>query len=122
MAEIGSDLYSPLAGKILSANPHAYEALVVMGGTPPPARELIEGVRPEDLLSKSGGSTSAGLALLAGLWLWHDGLEESHRISQSISDSTGSFWHAVMHRREGDFSNSKYWYARTTGHPVFQTL
>jgi hypothetical protein len=60
--------------------------------------------------------------MLAGLWLWLDGLEESHRISQGLATQTGSFWHAIMHRREGDFSNSKYWYARAAGHPVMAIL
>src|SRR5271170_1822118 len=115
-------MQSPPADKILNANPRAYELLVVTGGTPPLARKLLEGVGPEQLLSGTAGSSGAGSAMLAGLWLWHDGLEESHRISQSISDSTGSFWHAIMHRREGDFSNSKYWYARAVGHPVLATL
>jgi hypothetical protein len=113
---------SPPIVKIMDANPHAYEALVVAGGTPSLARELLDGIRPEQLLSGSAGSSGAGSALLAGLWLWHDGLEESHRISQSRSDSTGSFWHAIMHRREGDFSNSKYWYARAAGHPALATI
>jgi hypothetical protein len=27
-----------------------------------------------------------------------------------------------MHRREGDFSNSKYWYAKCENHPVLPTL
>ena len=27
--------------------------------------------------------------MLAGLWLWHDALEESHTISQGLPDSTG---------------------------------
>jgi hypothetical protein len=49
---------------------------------------------------------------LAGLWLVHDFLDESHTISQNVETSAGSFWHGVMHRREGDFSNAKYWFRR----------
>src|SRR4029079_6033740 len=55
-------------------------------------------------------------ACLAGLWLVYDFLDESHRISQDIDTSTGSFWHGVMHRREGDFSNGKYWFRRVGSH------
>lgn len=60
--------------------------------------------------------------MLAGLWLYFDWLDESHRISQTIETPTGSFWHAILHRREGDFSNSKYWYARVGGHPAIPVL
>jgi hypothetical protein len=59
---------------------------------------------------------------LAGLWLYHDYLEESHRISQSVSTSTGSYWHGIMHRREPDSWNSKYWFDRVGQHPVFPDL
>ena len=58
----------------------------------------------------------------AGVWLLHDYLDESHRISQNIETNSGSFWHAIMHRREGDFSNAKYWYARCREHPVRKTV
>lgn len=61
-------------------------------------------------------------AFFAGLWLIYDHLDESHTISQSIETPTGSYWHAIMHRREGDFSNSKYWFRRVGTHPVFQPL
>lgn len=64
----------------------------------------------------------AASACLAGLWLYHDFLDESHAVSQSIADAAGSFWHAIMHRREGDFSNSKYWFRRVGAHPVFADL
>ena len=53
--------------------------------------------------------------MLAGLWLWHDALEESHAIAQAIITSSGSLWHAILHRREGDYSNAKYWYERASG-------
>lgn len=58
----------------------------------------------------------------AGLWLAFDFLEESHAISQTIDTSTGSFWHAIMHRREPDPSNSKYWWRRVGSHPVLSAL
>ena len=61
-------------------------------------------------------------ACLAGLWLYHDFLDESHSISQDIPTTTGSFWHAIMHRREPDAGNSKYWWNRVYRHPVLERL
>jgi hypothetical protein len=124
---IVADLRSPLAVKIIEADPRAYEALVVEGGTPDLAHELLENVQPEQLLAAPARLPVAAHAMLAGLWLWHDGLGECHEIvQQSSEDSPGAalfaFWHAIMHRREGDFSNSKYWYARIGEHPVLQAL
>jgi hypothetical protein len=61
-------------------------------------------------------------ALLAGLWLWHDWLDEAHRIAQRLDTPSGRFWHAIMHRREGDFANSVYWYRRCAEHPLLPAL
>lgn len=61
-------------------------------------------------------------ACLSGLWLYQDFLEESHQISQEIDTPTGSFWHAIMHRREPDAWNSKYWWRRVGPHPVLAQL
>src|SRR5689334_664586 len=60
--------------------------------------------------------------LAAGLWLYVDDLDRSHTISQGIHSPTGSLWHGIMHRREGDFSNSLYWMRRAESHPLFTTL
>src|SRR4051812_2057123 len=59
---------------------------------------------------------------IAGVWLLHDFLDKSHNVSQRIYTPEGSFWHAIMHRREGDFSNSKYWYGHVGNHPIFTAL
>ncbi len=61
-------------------------------------------------------------ACLAGLWLYHNHLDDSHRISQSIAGSTGSFWHGILHRREPDAWNSNYWFERVGVHPVYPLL
>jgi hypothetical protein len=61
-------------------------------------------------------------ASIAGLWLVHDFLDESHTISQNIETPTGSFWHGIMHRREGDFSNARYWLRRVGAHEVLNEL
>lgn len=55
---------------------------------------------------------------LAGVWLLHDFLDRSHSISQGVETATGSYWHGIMHRREGDFSNAKYWFRRVGAHPA----
>lgn len=59
---------------------------------------------------------------LSGVWLLYDFLDESHTLSQAISTPEGSFWHGIMHRREGDFGNAKYWFRRLGDHPVYEQL
>lgn len=59
---------------------------------------------------------------LSALWLYHNFLDDSHTISQSISTSTGSYWHGIMHRREPDYSNAGYWFHKVGEHPIFDTL
>jgi hypothetical protein len=56
------------------------------------------------------------------LWLAFDFLDESHTISQGLETSEGSYWHALMHRREPDASNAAYWFRRVGDHPIFDTL
>ena len=67
-------------------------------------------------------NTEMAACCLAGVWLLHDELDESHKVSQGIDTPEGSFWHAIMHRREGDFSNSKYWFRHVREHPVYDAL
>ncbi|QJW94001.1 hypothetical protein [Frigoriglobus tundricola] len=61
-------------------------------------------------------------ACAAGLWLRFDFLDASHAISQDLDTAEGSFWHAIMHRREPDAWNSKYWWRRVGPHPVLTAL
>lgn len=60
--------------------------------------------------------------VLALVLLWHDHLDASHAISQGVATAEGSFVHAIMHRREPDYLNSKYWWRQTGHHPAFREL
>ena len=59
---------------------------------------------------------------LSGLWLLAGDIDRSHTISQDLPSREGSFLHGIMHRREGDFGNAKYWFRRVGDHPVFEQL
>ncbi len=42
----------------------------------------------------------------------NDHWDASHRIVQDYNDNISCWIHAVLHKIEGDDSNSRYWYAR----------
>jgi len=115
------DRLSPAGRAVLRlGGPAAYGQLVPQNSGSAEARTALTSLL--NVLDAPPGDRDEADCLLAALWLWHDFLDEAHAIVQKIETRSGSYWHAVMHRREGDFSNSKYWYARAEGHPIYMTL
>ena len=104
----------------------------LLAGTEPPElgsgpRKGVLPLREVDKLIKSTLAERklppASLELARSLvLLWHDHLDASHTISQGIENADGNFVHAIMHRREPDFWNSKYWWRRVGAHPAFPEI
>jgi len=86
--------------------------------TGPACPELVRWLRA----SRPSADDALPPACLAGLWLLAGDLDASHEISQSDQSPEGSFWHGIMHRREGDFSNARYWFRRVGRHEVIEQL
>ena len=85
--------------------------------------DRIDGLSLETLFDgQSIKDSTMGYALQSGLLLWNDALDASHTISQGLESGTGSYWHGIMHRREPDYSNAKYWFRRVGVHPSFPAL
>lgn len=83
----------------------------------------LNGVSIEDLFgTREIADPACAEALRSGLLLWNDALDDSHTISQGIDTITGSYWHGIMHRREPDYGNSKYWFDRVGSHPAMMRL
>lgn len=104
---LGNALVMPLGpGRPITQHEEALRAMTV--------ERAFEGKRVVD--------SDMANACLSAAWLYHNYLDESHEISQSIDTPTGSFLHGIMHRREPDYGNAKYWFRRVGDHAIFGEL
>ena len=108
-------------GKLEAGNP--LPTLVPQKAWSSELTDALESASLDDLFEgESLKNTTFAEAIKSGLLLWNDALDESHNISQGLGNQTGSYWHGIMHRREPDYSNSKYWFGRVGTHPIFPAL
>jgi len=68
----------------------------------------------ETFRASLGGAEPPGLdAPLRALWWDAKGeWDRAHDAAQEGADAASASVHAYLHRKEGDFSNARYWYAR----------
>lgn len=58
-------------------------------------------------------------AALALALLWHDQFDDAHQLCQAHEGHPEcDYVHALLHRREGDFANAKYWFGEVGAHPL----
>jgi hypothetical protein len=92
----------------------------------PLARDLVRRIREAGDATLAGEGKIASPAHLAlfrgGLLYAADALDECHRIFQEDHSDLGSYWHGMMHRREGDFDNARYWFRRAGELPIAAAL
>lgn len=75
---------------------------------------------PTEFAASLSAATPPGFAppLLA---LWHDAKgdwDKAHKCVDTRDDADGMWVHAYLHRKEGDFANARYWYARAERPPA----
>ena len=74
--------------------------------------ERLRGLSPE------AHDAALGLALL-----WHDDLDGAHELCQAHEGHADcDYVHALLHRREGDFINAKYWFRAVGRHAAHAAM
>ena len=63
-------------------------------------------------LPKHVGAKTEWDLMRGGLLYAADLLDEAHAVFQEANSREGAYWHGMMHRREGDFANARYWVLR----------
>ena len=113
---------SESAYQILKINEDGYRDLVVTGSGNEEARRRLSSTDVSRLIAGKISDPQMAQAVACGVWLWHDALAEAHVIAQGLPSDTGSFWHGIVHRRQGDFANSRHWLERCRQHPARQAI
>lgn len=110
--------------------PNELRALLHTPGPPglgPAPRAHVEAVaslgpKLDDLVRALALPSGTAQVVRALVLLWHDHLHAAHELVQAQADPDANLVHAIMHRREPDYGNAKYWFRRVGRHPVFEPL
>jgi hypothetical protein len=123
MREIATDNYGPVTKDLLAKAGQALPKTLNFGSPVAEAQAQLQGMNDQNVSNnRRVRMPQDAQALQAGLWLLFDFMKESHDISQQIATPSGSYWHAILHRREPDPSNAKYWFDRVGEHPILPEL
>ena len=114
--------YSDLVDRVVRQD----DLLAKLQPREPLDRELVRIVRGADDGVISGeravGNAKHFSLVRGGLLYALDALDECHQIFQDAPGDLGSYWHGMMHRREGDFDNARYWFRRAGALPPFAAM
>ncbi|MGA3170111.1 MAG: hypothetical protein ABSE62_03780 [Chthoniobacteraceae bacterium] len=115
--------YSPLVSEFLFV---PEDLLLRLTPSQPGPAETIRRIREAKDQDLTGGAVLADATypqlIRAGLLYAFDAIAESHRIVQGVGNDLASYWHGMLHRRDGDFDNARYWYRRTGRLSLFSEM
>ena len=73
----------------------------------------------DDALTEEIEAVAQSAALKVGLYVLNDDLAAGHALAQRLEgDPLADYWHAIIHRREGDYGNARYWFGHVTSEPI----
>ena len=95
-----------------------------LGPGPRPGVQSLVELNPhlDQLLSPTPLPLVRQELMRCAILLWHDHHEVAHEICQQIETPDGSWLHGILHRREPDYGNARYWFHRVGRHPGFSML
>lgn len=74
-------------------------------------------------LTPAINTLNAPALVTIGLHVLNDDLGSAHPLSQALEgDPLADYWHAIIHRREGDYNNSRYWFNRVGSLPLLTEM
>ena len=114
--------YSPLVNELMAEE----ELLLRLRPLEPGHPDMLRRIRAASEEELTGGAVLAHASyprlIRAGLLYAYDAIDESHRVVKEVTSDEGSYWHGMLHRREGDFENARYWFRRTGRLSVFSEM
>jgi hypothetical protein len=124
MRDIKPDAYGPAARELITkALAEKRPSSLPFGSPAEDARAALQAMTDQTVSpNRRVRMPHDAECLRSALWLLFDFEKESHELSQNIPTPSGSYWHGILHRREPDPSNAKYWMVRIGEHPICPEL